>query len=89
MRFRVFPLLAAAVLLSGAAVSAQSRPDAFGNAIFSPGVLKPTDSVLKVHVGDRAPDFTLPAVSGGRVSLRQFLGRKNVVISFIPAAWTP
>ncbi|MBI5442334.1 MAG: redoxin domain-containing protein, partial [Deltaproteobacteria bacterium] len=34
-------------------------------------------------------DFTLPAVSGGKVSLSQYLGKKNVVISFVPAAWTP
>jgi peroxiredoxin len=40
-------------------------------------------------VGDRAPDFTLPSVSGGKVSLRQYLGKTNVVISFVPAAWTP
>jgi peroxiredoxin len=57
--------------------------------IYSPGVLKPTDSTLKVNVGDPLPDFTLPAVSGGQVSLSQFLGEKNLVISFVPAAWTP
>lgn len=57
--------------------------------IYNPGVLKPTDSTLKVKVGDPLPDFTLPAVSGGQVSLSQFLGKKNVVISFVPAAWTP
>ena len=57
--------------------------------IYNPGALKPTDSTLKVKVGDPLPDFTLPAVSGGQVSLSQFLGKKNVVISFIPAAWTP
>ncbi len=57
--------------------------------IYSPGVLKPTDSTLKVNVGDPLPDFTLPAVSGPQVSLSQFLGKKNLVISFVPAAWTP
>jgi peroxiredoxin (alkyl hydroperoxide reductase subunit C) len=45
--------------------------------------------MLKVKVGDKAPDFTLPAVSGKKVSLHQFFGKKNVVISFVPAAWTP
>ncbi len=63
--------------------------DAFKDNIFNPGTLKPTDSFLKVKVGDRAPDFTLPAVSGGKVSLSLYLGKKNVVISFVPAAWTP
>jgi peroxiredoxin (alkyl hydroperoxide reductase subunit C) len=42
-----------------------------------------------VKVGDRAPDFTLPAVRGAEVRLSQFRGKKNVVISFVPAAWTP
>jgi peroxiredoxin len=63
--------------------------DVFKNNIYNPGLLKPTDSVLKVKVGDRAPDFSLPSVSGGRISLSQYRGKKNVVLSFVPAAWTP
>jgi peroxiredoxin len=63
--------------------------DAFKNNIYNPGALKPVDSVLKVKVGDKAPDFVLPAVTGGKISLGQFQGKKNVVISFVPAAWTP
>lgn len=63
--------------------------DAFKKNIYNPGLLKPTDSVLKVKVGDYAPDFSLPAVSGGRISLGQYRGKKNVVLSFVPAAWTP
>ncbi|HNR14158.1 MAG TPA: peroxiredoxin [Thermodesulfobacteriota bacterium] len=51
--------------------------------------LKPQDSVLKVRVGDVAPDFTLPSVKGETVTLSQYRARKNVVISFVPAAWTP
>ncbi|MBI4798566.1 MAG: peroxiredoxin [Desulfarculus sp.] len=57
--------------------------------IYQPGQLKPVDSQLKVAVGQVAPDFSLPAVSGGRVSLSQYRGKKNVVLSFVPAAWTP
>lgn len=63
--------------------------DAYKGNIFNPGALKPTDSVLQVRVGQPAPDFTLPSITGERVSLGQFRGRKNVVISFVPAAWTP
>jgi peroxiredoxin (alkyl hydroperoxide reductase subunit C) len=63
--------------------------DAFKNNIYNPGLLNPTDSVLKVKVGDSAPDFSLPAVSGGRISLGQYRGKRNVVLSFVPAAWTP
>ena len=63
--------------------------EAFKNNIYNPGVLKPVDSVLKVKIGDKAPDFVLPAVTGERISLGRFQGKKNVVISFVPAAWTP
>ena len=63
--------------------------DAFKSNIYNPGQLKPIDSKLNVKVGDRAPDFTLPSISGKKFSLRQFQGEKNVVISFVPAAWTP
>jgi len=63
--------------------------EAFKNNIFNPGQLKPVDSILKVKVGDKAPDFALPSLSGDKISLGQFKGEKNVVISFVPAAWTP
>ena len=66
-----------------------SLSDAYKNNVYSTGTLKPTDSVLKVKVGNPAPDFTLKAVSGDTVSLKQYLGKKNVIISFVPAAWTP
>jgi peroxiredoxin (alkyl hydroperoxide reductase subunit C) len=58
-------------------------------SIFKPGKLKPIDSVLKVKIGDPAPNFSLTAVSGQKVSLNQYAGKKNVVLSFVPAAWTP
>jgi peroxiredoxin (alkyl hydroperoxide reductase subunit C) len=45
--------------------------------------------VVKVSPGDGAPLFTLPTVSGGMISLSQYRERKNVVLSFVPAAWTP
>jgi peroxiredoxin len=67
----------------------QAQAPNFKESIYPVGKLKPRDSVLKVKVGDRAPNFTLPAVSGGKVSLSDYLGKKNVVISFVPAAWTP
>jgi peroxiredoxin (alkyl hydroperoxide reductase subunit C) len=63
--------------------------EAFKNNIYNPGQLKPIDSHLKVNIGDNAPDFTLPAVSGKDIALSQFKGKKHVVISFVPAAWTP
>ena len=66
-----------------------SASAAFKNNIYNPGQLKPIDSKLNVKIGEPAPDFTLPSVSGEKISLSQFRGKKNVVISFVPAAWTP
>ena len=62
---------------------------AFKDNIYNPGELKPIDSTLNVKVGDVAPDFTLPSVGGGEITLSQYRGKKHVVISFVPAAWTP
>jgi peroxiredoxin len=70
------------------AANAFAVSEAFKDNIYNPGVLKPVDSVLKVKVGKIAPDFTLPAVSGKKIALKEFLGKKNVVLSFVPAAWT-
>ena len=47
------------------------RSNIFKEDIYELSSLKPKDSTLKVKVGDRAPDFSLPAVSGGKVSLSQ------------------
>ena len=51
--------------------------------------LIPVDSQVAIKAGERAPDFTLPAIDGTQVSLSDYRGKKNVVISFVPAAWTP
>jgi peroxiredoxin (alkyl hydroperoxide reductase subunit C) len=71
------------------AMSAWAISDAYKDNIYNPGKLKPIDSKLKVKVGQKTPDFTLPAVAGGKVALSQYLGKKNIVLSFVPAAWTP
>jgi len=69
--------------------SAYGASEAFKDNIYNVGTLKPIDSVPKLKIGDKAPNFTLPATTGGKVSLGQYRGEKNVVISFVPAAWTP
>lgn len=69
--------------------SAYALSEAYKNNIYNPGELKPVDSILKVKVGQNAPDFALKAVSGKIISLKDYYGKKNVVISFVPAAWTP
>ncbi len=65
------------------------EPKNYRELIFEPGQLKPLDSELKVRIGEAAPEFTLPSIQGEKVSLSQFRGKKNVVLSFVPAAWTP
>jgi peroxiredoxin len=82
-------ILLTALLISFFTSSAFALSDAYKNNIYNPGELKPVDSVLKVKVGDAAPDFVLKAVSGKIISLKDYYGKKNVVISFVPAAWTP
>jgi peroxiredoxin len=83
------------ILLAGVLSVFVLTPMAFGLSdtykgnIYRVGTLKPVDSVLKVKVGGHAPDFTLSSVSGEKVSLGQLRGKKNVVLSFVPAAWTP
>jgi peroxiredoxin len=53
--------------------------------------------VWRLEVGDEAPDFELPATGetagkGGpkrKVRLSEYRGKKNVVLAFYPAAFTP
>ena len=45
--------------------------------------------MLKVQVGDSAPDFTLPSQTGQKVTLSQYRGKKHVVLAFYPLDWTP
>ena len=53
--------------------------------------------VWRLEVGDDAPDFELPATGdtagkGGprrKVRLSEYRGKKNVVLAFFPAAYTP
>jgi peroxiredoxin len=66
-----------------------ARGEGLQDRVYPVGQQKPLDSQLKVHVGDQAPDFTLPSLKDGKITLRQYRGKKNVVLSFVPAAWTP
>lgn len=84
---RIMTVAMLLLLLLGAPLAAQENQ--LQENIYDPGQLKPIDSQLKVQAGDPAPDFTLPAVSGRSIQLSQYRGQKNVVLSFVPAAWTP
>lgn len=80
------PLLMLLVML---AVPAPLLAAGIEDNIYNPGELSPTDSELKVSVGEQAPDFSLPSISGKTVSLSDYKGQSNVMLTFIPAAWTP
>ena len=41
-----------------------------------------------LKVGDIAPEFSLPASTGGSISLSQFREKKIVVLAFFPAAFS-
>jgi peroxiredoxin len=42
-----------------------------------------------LEIGDKAPDFTLPSTTGGKISLSQFRGKKLVLIEFYGADFSP
>jgi peroxiredoxin len=47
---------------------------------------------MPLKVGDRAPEFELPAVAGERqltIRSRDYFGRQNLVVAFHPLDWTP
>lgn len=44
---------------------------------------------MSIEVGERAPDFRLPALRGGELALSDFAGKKNVVLFFYPRDASP
>ena len=44
--------------------SAMALSEAYKDNVYQTGRLKPIDSVLKVKNGQKAPEFTLPSISG-------------------------
>ncbi len=44
---------------------------------------------IELNVGDKAPDFSLPASTGETISLKDYLGKKRVVLYFYPKDNTP
>lgn len=45
--------------------------------------------MAELKVGDMAPDFELEDQSGKKVRLSSFRGKKNVLLAFFPAAFSP
>lgn len=40
---------------------------------------------MALEIGEKAPDFTLPSTTGGKISLSQFRGKKLVLVEFYVA----
>ena len=70
------------------AISAIFAAFAFAQAPKQQPPAGPINSTSTLKVGDQAPDFTLPATTGGKVKLSDYQGKKNVVLAFFPGAFT-
>jgi hypothetical protein len=53
------------------------------------GLLGTVRVASALDVGDTAPDFSLPATTGGKISLSQFQGKKLVLLEFYGADFSP
>ncbi len=67
----------------------------FAVAVFGQGIPAPAATPAptpapyeKLKVGDMAPDFTLPDLTGKPVKLSDFRGKSNVVLAFYVFAFT-
>lgn len=50
------------------------------------------EECMALKVGEMAPDFEVPCVTGeqkGKFKLSDLKGKKNVVLAFYPLDWTP
>ncbi len=57
--------------------------------IFPVPHLSPRENQGTLKVGESAPDFTLTGLDGRPLTLSSYRGKKIVVLSFVPAAFTP
>jgi len=85
----ILTVFLAIVMIALASPLLYGASEQFKGKIYNPGMLKPIDSSTNLRPGMKAPDFLLPSLLGDNLSLGQFRGKKNVVLSFVPAAWTP
>ncbi|MBN2719681.1 MAG: thioredoxin domain-containing protein [Proteobacteria bacterium] len=52
-------------------------------------MVPPSRPTNEPRVGEEAPDFTLPSTQDTDVTLSDYRGEKNVLLTFLPAAFTP
>ena len=53
------------------------------------GVLAGVDRAAAMEIGQEAPDFSLAATTGGKISLSQYRGKQPVLIEFYGADYSP
>lgn len=82
---RIRALMGAALLMLAALHGAEAQ----GRSALGPkdGPTDPPTDLERVKVGDVAPDFTLEALDGRRLTLSDYRGRKNVVLVFYRGHW--
>ena len=51
------------------------------------GANLPATDLERIKIGQAAPDFTLEDMTGKRISLSDFRGKKNVVLVFYRGHW--
>jgi hypothetical protein len=52
------------------------------------GLILGAGQAAALNVGDKAPEFSLPATTAEKISLSDFLGKKPVVVFFYIGAFT-
>src|SRR3984893_9259848 len=57
-------------------------------ALIACGALSTFASAEELKVGEKAPDFTLPASDGKTYTLADFKGKEAVVLAWFPKAYT-
>ena len=75
----LMPLLAAGALACAGAGSAQT-----GQTTMS----SPAPDAARPAPGQRAPDFSAAATSGGALGLANYKGKQTLVLAFFPKAFT-
>ena len=65
------------------------RPGIFALLVLAAVLLVPGAPAGALQVGDQAPDFTLPATTSEKFSIKEFQGKKHVVLFGFIGAFTP
>jgi peroxiredoxin (alkyl hydroperoxide reductase subunit C) len=89
LRFLTFSLAFFLVVFLVVAWHVPATPALEKDLIYQVPHLTPRENQGILKVGDPAPDFTLPTLREKSLTLSSFRGKKIVVLSFVPAAFTP